>query len=339
MKTRLVRVDIMVGLAMIFVVLGHQSFDFAPNWYNFSMHDWIYRFHMEVFIFLSSFLIRYSYKEIHSLIEYLRYIGRKFKKFFIPFLLVGVAVAGAKAWNAGLAKADFWNVLWQSVRGLLLYPMASEASFLWYIYVLFGFYLVSPLVFKLPSWLKMTLCVLSMALPLVHAGHFLGGFLFCKYTFFYFLGVVCAEDFDQLQNIKTWVLGLLSVPFLFWSVRYMMWRSHPELGSTFVEVGPQGYDILTGCMALPLFYFLARLLEHCSWTTTVLARISADCFWIYLLQMFVAWGCAYGFTATGWNDIVPFWVFIIVSGTLSIAFPILCSWTSTKVDTIGRKQK
>ena len=105
-RERLIRVDIMVGLAMVMVVLGHQSFSFSPSWYTHGLHEWIYRFHMEVFVFLSAFLIRYSYKGVSSLKEYVAYEGRKLKKFMVPFVVVGMVVAAVQAWDEGLGGVD-----------------------------------------------------------------------------------------------------------------------------------------------------------------------------------------------------------------------------------------
>lgn len=334
---RLVRLDIMVALAMIFVVLGHMSFPFAPSWYNDAMHPWIYRFHMEVFVFLSAFLIRYSFKGTHSLGDYLRYIGRKFKKFFIPFLLVGVAIAMAKAWTYGIAKGDILPFTGQTIKTLLLYPMWSEASFLWYIYILFGYYLISPLVIRCPSWLKMTLCLGSMFLPLLGLNHFLGGYLFCKYTFFYFLGILCAEGWEQLKDLKTWLVGLLSLPFVLWSIKYILFCNNPTSQGTFLEMGP-AYDVLSGCLALPFFYFLSRIIEPLRGLTLVSTRISKDCFWIYLMQMFVLWGCAYSLDLLGIHG-GPFVLFILISAPLAIAIPIGCSWLSQKVGKTTLKKK
>lgn len=328
-RPRVLCLDIMVGMAMVFVVLGHQSFDGAPMWYVNGMHEWIYRFHMEVFVFLSAFLIRYSYKGVNSVKEYLAYVGKKLKKFFLPFLLVGIVVALAGAWSRGEDKTELGGLMAQQLRQLLLYPMQSEASFLWYIYVLFGYYLVSPLVIRLPRWVKMVLCVLSMGLPLLRCSHFLGGYLFCKYSFFYLLGVICAEGTGELKALKTWVLGLVSVPFVIWSVRYIWSRMNPEIGNSFVEVGPEGFDILSGCMALPFFYVCGRLIEKVGWLSAALSQISKDCFWIYLLQMFVAWGCMY---VVLWiNRPFPFALFLVISSVLCIIAPMGARWLSQKL--------
>lgn len=338
-KARLLNLDLMVGLAMIFVVLGHMSFPFSPSWYNDGLHAWIYRFHMEVFVFLSAFLIRYSYKGVSTVGDYFKYEGRKLRKFFIPFLLVGLVVALAKAWSYDIVKSEIWGYMWESLKCLLLYPMASEASFLWYIYVLFGYYLISPLVFKFPSWLKMLLCLLCMGLPLLGANHLLGGYMFCKYTFFYFLGVLCAEGWEQLRDMKTWLIGLLSLPFVLWSVKYILFCLNPTQEGTFLEVGPQGYDILSGCIALPFFYFLARILSHLKFTSKILCRISKDCFWIYLFQMFIGWGGAYALKFAGVEETFPFVAFIIICSLLCLSIPIGIAWLSNKIGAITLKPK
>lgn len=79
-RPRLVTVDIMQGLAMLLVVIGHHLLDFMPDGYG-RFHSWLYIFHMPYFIFLSGFLIAYSYKGE----QYVKYIYRRFRKFFIPY--------------------------------------------------------------------------------------------------------------------------------------------------------------------------------------------------------------------------------------------------------------
>ncbi|MBQ3950765.1 MAG: acyltransferase family protein, partial [Bacteroidales bacterium] len=210
-KNRLVRIDMMVGMAMLMVVMGHFSVGFEPQWYH-GLHNWIYSFHMQMFLFLSAFLIRYTYKGTNSLKEYGLYIWRKFKKFFLWFLVIGMGVALL----ACLVKdAPFTtDYLLHSLRNLLLYPRWSEASFLWYIYILFGFYLISPLFFRLPQWVRVLCCIGAMFLAMLDGTAFLATSDFCSLTFFYCLGVLCAEWIDEIKGVKVWMWGLLAVPFV-----------------------------------------------------------------------------------------------------------------------------
>lgn len=62
-RKRILQLDLMQGFAMALVVLGHHLFTFLPAWYK-EMHTYIYMFHMPFFMFISGFLIHYSYKEV-----------------------------------------------------------------------------------------------------------------------------------------------------------------------------------------------------------------------------------------------------------------------------------
>jgi fucose 4-O-acetylase-like acetyltransferase len=127
-KKRLVIVDLLQGIAMVWVIIGHHLFDFMPTIYH-SIHYYIYSFHMPFFIFISSFLIAYSYKEL----SYRTYIYRKFHKFFLPYVLVGIIVIALSALKEG------FKIIPSNLLYLIFSPKQSEATFLWYIYLLFIF--------------------------------------------------------------------------------------------------------------------------------------------------------------------------------------------------------
>ncbi len=318
---RLVRIDMMVGMAMIWVVLGHMSFPFSPAWYNNGLHTWIYAFHMELFVFLSALLIRYSYREVHSVQDYLRYEGRKFSKFFLPFLLVGSIVGIASAYfTSMLNHGGWWSVLLNEIKRLLVWPMQCHASFLWYIYVLMGFYLISPLFFKLPRWAKMTICLLSMALPLLPISYKFGAALFAKYFFFYCFGVLCAEGIEELRNIKGFQWLLASLPFLAWTIYFIITKDDSL------------YSIFTGFIALPAMYGLAILVEKITVLHWCMTQISQGCYWIYLFQMFIIWGCAIAYRESFLSETVPFSIFMVITTLLSLSLPLYLRNLSKKLE-------
>ena len=315
-KNRLVHIDIMIGIAMILVVLGHFSLGFEPGWYHFGLHNWIYSFHMQLFLFLSAFLIRYTYKGVHSLKDYGLYIWRKFKKFFLWFILIGLAIDLMACPIKGIPLSA--SYLGHSLRTLLLYPRASEASFLWYIYILFGYYLISPLFFRLPQWAQTLCCVLALFLPMLHGSLFLDTYDFTQYTFFYCLGVLCAEWIDDIRTAKTWLWALLSVPFVAFSCwlfgqGQFLGFEHPSLG---------WWSLVTGTASLPFFYFLSLALAKSQTVTKILTVISVNCYWIYLFQMFIIWGCARLVYSSGLVEGFPFVPFFIITALLAIAIPI-----------------
>ncbi|MBP5327591.1 MAG: acyltransferase [Bacteroidales bacterium] len=330
-KTRLVSIDMMVGMAMILVVLGHMSVGNEPYWYSHGLHNWIYSFHMELFLFLSAFLIRYSFKGVSSAADYGKYVWRKFKKFFLWFIIVGLAVDIISRLVSGNELS--LSVVANSLYRLLIYPAFSEASFLWYIYILFGYYIISPLFIKLPQLVKTLLCVASLFLAMVPGNPFLASNCFCQYTFFYCLGILCAEWIDEIRGAKTWLWALMSVPFIVFSV--WVFSDGMEIGFEYPQLG--WWTIVTGSAAIPFFYLLAILFEKTKYISKALTYVSVDCYWIYLLQMFIIWGCLYAVSHTSLRDGAPFWLFITITTILAVVLPILLAETFKKLTNKEKK--
>lgn len=313
---RLKSIDMMVGMAMLFVVLGHMTIGDEPLWYTHGLRNWIYSFHMQMFVFLSSFLIRHTYKEVHSAHGYFNYIWRKFKKFFIWYLIIGLIVAFIPYPN-GNGIISQYN-LFDTLRDLLLYPRHSKASFLWYIYILFGFYIVSPLFFKLPQWIRTVCCTASMFLPMAQATNFMAAYDFCQYTFFYCLGVLCAEWTTEIRGAKTWLWALLSVPFILFTS--WVFSEGMSIGFDFRQL--DWWLLVTGVAALPFFYLLALALQKSAVIARVLELISNDCYWIYLLQMFVIWGVVSLLRGSGFFPVPPFGLIMTIASLLAVALPV-----------------
>lgn len=319
---RLTSIDMMIGLAMVLVVLGHMSVGSVPYWYSYGLHNWIYSFHMELFLFLSAFLIRFTFKEVKSPLEYTKYIWRKFKKFFIWFIIIGMTIALLACPLKGVTfSADY---VWQSLRTLLLYPRWSEASFLWYIYILFGYYIISPLFFRMPQWGRVLICVATLFLPMLPECQFLAAYDFCQYSFFYCLGVLCAEWIEEIRGVKLWQWGLMSVPFVAWTA--WVFSEGMEIGFEYPQLG--WWHIVTGVSAIPFFYLISLALKKTKLLNRTLTLISKDCYWVYLLQMFVIWGSALLIQKTPIE--MPFGLFIVVTSLLALAIPIALSELSKK---------
>jgi fucose 4-O-acetylase-like acetyltransferase len=112
-NNRILLIDLMQGMAMIMVVIGHHMFTFMPRWYE-DLHTYIYLFHMPFFMFISGFLIRYSYKGVSSVSGYLYYVGRKAKKFVPYILLVRIIM-------------EKWK--WIGIVGLIIFVFLSFLHF------------------------------------------------------------------------------------------------------------------------------------------------------------------------------------------------------------------
>lgn len=307
---RLIIVDVMQGLAMILVLIGHHLLSFMPDEYR-HCHTYIYTFHMPFFIFISSFLIAYSYKAGN----YRDYIARKFRKFFLPYIVIGLIITIIAGITSG------WNTVLENIITLIISPKQSEATFLWYIYLLFIFYMIYPAVyhFKVKTGnllCGIILCAIGIILFIfpVPSGILCMDYL-TKYFIFFVLGITAAWNFDKLKT-NTAILYYSSIAFLlifiFMSIYYFK--------------GYYSMRYFLPFASIPALYSLCLFLRKVGILRKVLVYISKNCFDIYLVHMFFIQGLAF-LTARLLHietlSIPLSIVYIIISTTISILGSIL----------------
>ena len=310
-QSRIVLIDLMQGLAMIIVIVGHHLFPFLAIWYN-DMHSYIYLFHMPFFILISGFLIRYSYKGVDNIKGYWHYIFRKGKKFVPPYVIIGllaIILKGPESFERSLTLAV----------NLLINPIASEATFLWYIYLLFLLYILSPIVFLLTFHGKIVLFAVSLLLWLYPANtNLLCLAYLCKLSPFYVTGVLLAEKWTIIMS------------------KYCEWE---KLSFAFMNVGLVSFvilsffhfcigknyfiDYLIPWISLPALTYIAWLFGH--FMKKALVFVSCNCFGIYLLHMFFVNAVALVLGRFSfWGTSVGTILYLIVSTSVSILFAALC---------------
>lgn len=308
-RPRLVTVDIMQGLAMLLVVIGHHLLDFMPDGYG-RFHSWLYIFHMPYFIFLSGFLIAYSYKGE----QYVKYIYRRFRKFFIPYVLIGVIVTLLVSLKYGIASIG------NNLLNLLISPKQSEATFLWYIYLLFFLYALYPAI----QFIQKKNTVLCNAV-LVIIGIILFMFpariqllcldYFTEYFIFYALGIVASSFFKQIMSHPQANIAASSVSLACFIIISIF---------TFRGGGHDWYSWMLCFLVIPAMYALSYTIKHIPTVRNTLVSISKNCFYIYLLHMFFVQGIAFIFTHISSNELdsVATVIYILISTVISIAGPI-----------------
>lgn len=317
MAKRIVGIDIMQGIAMVLVVLGHHRFDFMPEWYM-RMFYWIYTFHMPLFIFISGFLVRYSFKGVHGWREYRQYIGKRVRKFVPPYLVVGT-ICTLMAWNF----KDI-GVLIKNWTNLLISPIDSEATFLWYIYLLFIFYCLSPLIFNAKRWMKVGLFVVAWFLSLKHIEiPYFCIVYFSRFFIFFLCGAFVAENYIKIKQLDVrWsLLGL--VVFIIMSI------AHFKIGYN------AGLEYALQWMGIPACAGMAWLLIHWHATCRTLTYVSVNCFGIYLLHMFFVQAGAMIVTRLPWA--IPSWgyvVYLLISATISIG---TTAWIWNRFSTYSKR--
>ena len=263
-KKRLFLVDVWIAIALLFVIIGHCSISFAPPWYDV-LKKWIYSFHMGSFFFISGFLMHYTRKPMGTPADYFHLIAVKFRKFTVPFVFLGILLS-----LLPLTQLHFSSQSMNTALNLFYRPTASYVIFLWFIYVLFEFYLIAPIVSRFYNPAIGLFLIIGISLSLIHINSDLFAIhLFSRYFIFLLLGIIAAENIEILRRLPRLPFYLLACIFLCLSV------FHPDI-----------FYPASGVLALPfmlsLSWICAPLLR--SFRSTV-ELISRNCFGIYLYQM------------------------------------------------------
>lgn len=312
-KQRLVIIDIMQGLAMTLVVLGHHLFAFSPDWYKY-FHFYLYTFHMPLFIFISGFLIRYSYKDICSLRDYIEYVKKRFIKFTIPYIIIGIIVALISN------KLFDWGNILKDIGYLIYSPKQGPAIFLWYIYLLLFFYIISPFIIRTCKILKIILVVLGIVGYLLNlsVSYFCIDY-FTKYFIFYLLGIIAAENIEFIKQTNIHLLYILTLFFIVSSYSLLA----------------NGYNKFVvynlAFSSIPTIYYISKVFFKSKYIKYVLVSISKNCFVIYLFHMFFVQLLSKIWIKIGINNDVTYISYLILSSVLSICISIILPNIITKI--------
>jgi fucose 4-O-acetylase-like acetyltransferase len=139
----------LTGLAIVFVVIGHlvtgKDIDSKSIlWYKF-LKEYIYSFHIPLFIFVSGFLLYYTMPTISSISNYQKYIFKKINRLVPSFLFFATVIFITKILLESNLKVDNpVNSYWDFFK-IFYMPTFSFAGYLWYIYVLLLYYIILPI--------------------------------------------------------------------------------------------------------------------------------------------------------------------------------------------------
>ncbi len=268
-KQRIHMVDAAAGITMILVVFGHNYFDdFRQDSIYAPLRIFIYQFHMSVFFFLSGFIIFYSFKPIKSIPEYWRYISRKGRKFIPIYFLLSIFYLLADLFLKNLSPDQIPDQVYK----IFLSPVQSSAKFLWYIYVLMIFYLITPVLKSLPHKMMYLVVALAFFLTLIRFPYEFSANLAGKYFLFFILGGMMAERIDLLKTIvkKYGLISLCVFCLLFINA--------------FVDITDVPYQ-LTSVIAIISILYLSSL--YIVEKLSILKKIGIHSYYIYLLNSLV----------------------------------------------------
>jgi fucose 4-O-acetylase-like acetyltransferase len=260
-RKRLIDIDKAKGFAIFLVVLGHIISGGTPGG-----NDWfviltqaIYRFHMPLFMCLSGIIYYYTFKPFDNINEYLSYLKKKAGRLLPGFFLIGFLVLlGKFIASKFIVVARVEENFLLGIFNLFVDPSQSAAGSLWYVYVLFEYYLIFPILFivfrknlYLISLFTLVLYLFQAAVPVTQY-FLLERFMEC--AFFFSLGFIFISNYEYLTNqIKKYayifillfaasfytrefidgdynalIISIFSIPAIYALVNFSFWGSKIE---------------------------------------------------------------------------------------------------------------
>ena len=192
MEFRKIWLDILKGLGIVFVVVGHFC--------NIErMHDWIYSFHMPLFFFASGYL--YRRKPI------LETIKNKFRTLMIPYFVLGMLTQLFYAINESFhaREADVGELMIGLLYGT--YSSIVYNRVLWFLPTLFCITIIYS-VLKISVWGGQIACFVTIILTMISGFRLTPGTApwgidgqVCSYFIYYFWGNMTAEH-QWMEEIR-----------------------------------------------------------------------------------------------------------------------------------------
>lgn len=220
---------------IILVVLGH-SFEayYSVHRHNFIARDWIYTFHMPLFVFISGYLFLYSIQISNRSLEEMPLWGRKgffmkkVERLLLPYLVISTITFFPKTFLSKYAMRGV-ELSWESWIDMLIYPWDNVIIFFWFLPMLFLIFCVVVCAMRIAlhfQW-KFNVYIILLLLSVLHLFnpfenmHFLALTDVMKYLIYFVLGCFFFMKQDNLMKFfvdkkcfKILILFLLSIFFL-----------------------------------------------------------------------------------------------------------------------------
>jgi len=204
-KAHLYDVKRLTGVAILLVVMGHLAtgnavYTKGMEWYKF-FSFLIYSFHMPLFMFISGFIFYYTYPGINQFSEYKQFVKKRFIRLAPSYILFASIIFSSKIILESVFIIDNPVKSFQSFFEVFYKPTQSYAGFLWYIYVLFEYCLVMPILVKLTNNRIGLILIASIPLHFLRVTNFLGLNFFLQFLFFFVFGMYAAKNISKYYEI------------------------------------------------------------------------------------------------------------------------------------------
>jgi fucose 4-O-acetylase-like acetyltransferase len=158
------------GLAIILVVIGHIVAREPPannEWYV-ALKSAIYAFHMPFFMYLGGLIFFHIGDALQPRPSYGAYMLRRAERLLIPFLSLGLLILLGKVIAERFLHVDNTPTsIWDGLQSLFWHTEQSPATSVWYIFVLFVYCGVTPVLVRLSRGRLWPLLLIAAALHCV----------------------------------------------------------------------------------------------------------------------------------------------------------------------------
>ena len=247
-KNRVDSIDVLRGFAIILVVLGHTiEKNGQPNSF---LYNSIYSFHMPLFMFISGFVTKHSYRlnsEFNK--KHILYVFKKFKNIMIPYLVWALIINPLFFKN--ITKTIDYNLILESV-------FITNTSF-WFLPCLFGLIIVFSIFmgiqrfFKTKQWLIDPIILIALMAVIIVIYYFThNDFIRSIQSYFipFFIGVLAAKHKKLMQFIfsNNYVYAFTIILFSLTVGLYGKFTGAPD----------KIIRLTTGILALPICFNFVR---------------------------------------------------------------------------------
>lgn len=310
-RKRLNEIDIASGIAILLVVFGHLS-DYDPSWYG-NLKETLYKFHMPFFMFISGFLLSYTSDNYKNRASIKEFILNKLIRFGVPYLFMSFLFLAVKIF---LKEYNEMNSILEGLINILIEPTSGPSIFLWYIYVLFQFYIVFPLLSQVPFIKKNQFLLIIIGLVLFFIKPTTDLFvlnLFLKYFLFFSIGYVIVNYYSKFKILLN-KIGLLFV------LLFIGFVISDLLKKLDVPV------LILGLLSIPSIMFFSISLKR----NKILETIGQKTFVIYIWNSVFIFALSYLLKTLDVNFMTNFGIYIPVLVIAGIYGPLVLRTVSRK---------
>jgi fucose 4-O-acetylase-like acetyltransferase len=281
-------IDRAKGLAILLVVFGHLMANGYPRgnaWYD-TAKDIVYSFHMPFFMYLSGYVFSLANKQAVGTRAYPGFLRDRAVRLLVPFALFGLLTVAGKYFSSFFLYVDDPpHSIWAGLRELVINTDNSPALSIWYVYVLFLYSALMPLLWR--GGLRWPGAVLLGAvLFLIPGTDFLYLDRAARFFLFFAIGGLVAAR----QDIEPWFRqAVLLWLLLFNATLFTEWTAIPA----------QARMLLCGIAAIPALHGLVQIQFFAR--DRVLRALGGYAFSIYLLNTIVI-----GLAKAGYLKLAPF---------------------------------